>query len=120
MAEYTMPAQTIPKTATPSRARFCQVMSCISIATPNPVPLSQPATPKALGSQRGAANCGRWELTGSALGCAKICDGDLQIPLPVPGVLLEREREIDRRAMFRHERLALQRAPGDAAQNAAV
>src|SRR5688572_18125264 len=50
----------------------------------------------------------------------EVGDGQLQVPLAVPGVLFEGKREVDGAAMFGDERLAFGRAPGDATEHPAV
>src|SRR6185436_7253975 len=51
---------------------------------------------------------------------AKVSYGQLQVALAVVGVVLERERQVDGRAMLGDEALPLGRAPGDAAEDAAL
>src|ERR1051325_5680428 len=51
---------------------------------------------------------------------AEVGDGQLQIPLAVVGVVLEREGQVDRCLVPRNKAFASRGAPGDAAHDAAV
>src|SRR5262252_8262070 len=77
---YTATAEAMPITATPMRAVFCQGIE-LRIAGVSRLVLWSP----------------------------KIGNRQLQVTFTVPGVLFEGEREIDRRAMFGDEVLALRR-----------
>src|SRR6185503_338303 len=56
----------------------------------------------------------------SVVGRSEVRDGELEVTLAVPGVLFDREGEVDGGAVFGDEGFALRRTPGDAAHHAAV